>query len=75
MVLRSKEGCHLLHIGAVLGGLKCIGTEILSVPGKIEGIRYEFPVFFFSSPAQMAETREESTPPERKVQMGTSDTI
>ena len=50
MVLRSKEGCHLLHIGAVLGGLKCIGTEILSVPGKIEGIRYEFPVLLFQLP-------------------------
>ena len=30
---------------------------------------------FFNSAAQTAETRLESTPPDKKVQMGTSETI
>ena len=45
----------------------------LSTKSKEKVVR-RFPCFF-SSFAQMADTRLESTPPERKVQMGTSETI
>ena len=45
----------------------------LSTKSK-ENVVRRFPCFL-NSEAQMADTRLESTPPDRKVQMGTSETI
>lgn len=36
----SLKGCHLIHIGAVLGGLEGISLKIFGIPCKIKKKRY-----------------------------------
>ena len=64
-----------VNIWAVLRRLKRIRLKILFIIFEIKGNVVSFFPCFFNSAAQTAETTLESTPPDKKVQIGTSDTI
>ena len=75
MMVGIQEFYHLVHIGAVLGGLEGVGPEELIVVHKVKGEGGQALSLLFQFLCADGRHQAGIHAPERKVQMGTSETI